>query len=165
MFDGVFDANVLLDFSEAGAVHVLARLFGTGAHVAEHVRTVELSKGVLKGRPDPCIVGGSCWVTIVTDIDTNEYQLTEDLVLRLGEQHRGEAQSIALCYYRRLVFVTRDGKALRAAANRGIAVTTTTGILNEAIRHAELSADDALAIARRMEGRGVRPFWMAKILT
>jgi predicted nucleic acid-binding protein len=157
VFDGAFDANVLLDFCHAGAIDVLIDAFGPRAHVAEHVRHVELGKGKRNGLPDPCVVAGTAWVTTVDDLDTDEYQLTDDLTLRLGEHHRGEAQTIAICYYRRLVFVTRDGKALRAAANRGISVPTTTGVLNELLRTGTREASEVLAIAEAMHSRGVIP--------
>jgi predicted nucleic acid-binding protein len=130
---GVFDTNVLLDFALSDSLALLADVFEAAALVPRHIREVELAKGATRGFGDPCVIEGREWIEIV-DLDTDEFQVAQDLELRLGPRHRGEAHAIAIAHGRNLAVFTRDGTALKWAQRMGVPGISTVGILNRIVR-------------------------------
>jgi hypothetical protein len=157
VIDGAFDSNVLLDFLHGDAIGILAATYGAGARVVKHICDHEFSKGRLKGLADPTIFDGCVWPTIIDDLDTNEYRMADDLTLRLGVRHRGEAETIAISFYRKLPFISRDIAALKIAYNRGIVVKTTTTLLNELLTSGGASHVRIAELAQRLRPRGINP--------
>jgi predicted nucleic acid-binding protein len=147
VIEGVLDANVLIDFSTVGAISILAEFFGGRASVLAHVRRVELAKGLIRGLPDPCLLGGHLWITEIDDLDLDEFRLAGDIVLRLGTRHRGEAESIAVCKHRSRVFCGHDTDAIKQAARNGVDVATTTTIVNAMVAHRVLAYERARTLA------------------
>ncbi|MDP9025603.1 MAG: hypothetical protein M3N13_09555 [Candidatus Eremiobacteraeota bacterium] len=154
MFDAVFDSCVLIDYDFGGGIAVLAQHFAGRANITRYVRDQELGKGLAKGKPDPCLHDGVSWIGTL-DLDSDEHQLADELTLLLGKRHRGEAEGIAVCHFRRATFCSRDADAIIQAAERGVTVISTSGILNALVRNGVLPYAAALVIIKAMAPRGI----------
>lgn len=152
----LFDACSVIDFGVVSRIDLLAQHYA-GSLVAAHVQARELGTGLAKGKPDLCSYDGSIWLATV-ELAAEEIRDADAITLRLGQRHRGEAESIAICLRRGYTFISNDRDALLAAVRRGVRIADTAMVLSGFVADAVLTLHDARALARAMTAkqRGVR---------
>jgi len=101
-------------------------------------------------------VDGDIWPEII-ELDSDEFQVSQAIELRLGSRHRGEADSIAAASSRGIAICTRDADARREANRIGVATLKTIDLLNHFIGGRACSFERALEVASAMvtQGRAV----------
>lgn len=141
----LIDATVLSNFAAVERLDLLGLALGdagmAAAVFAEVRRGIEDGYEFLRAieaQIYPLKPNG--WLRLI-DVEGQE---EHDRHVRLSAVvHPGEAASLAIAAHRGWVFATDDRAARRFAAEEGVAVTGTLGILLELVNEGALSLDDA----------------------
>ncbi len=149
MPDIILDTNVLSNYSLAGRLDLLKRLYPTSACCAGAVMT-EILHGVQCGHAglrDIFESLGQNWPRIEDPASPSEQQFFALLSISLGA---GESACIALAAQRRYIFACDDRLARNEAIRLGVTLTGTVGILVKAVRVGAIEMKEANTILGRM---------------
>ena len=142
------DTNVWIDFHEIGAVSLPFRLSCTYLMWAEAVDDEVRSPGGLRGE---LLAAG----LVPVDITAEEFCLADDYGDRYVGLSAYDAVALAIAKSRGIVLMTGDRRLRRAAAEEGVDVTGTIGVLDRLL--AEGLADEGeyrACIAALLEANG-----------
>ena len=150
----IFDATVLSNFARTGQVHHLERLYAGRAWTTLMV-VEEIHRGVEAGYSGLEIIqrslGPSGWVTVTAPETPEEQGLYVDLLATLGS---GEASCMAIGRMHKLLVATDDRAARLRAAELGVRVTGTLGILVRLVQEEHLPLTDANELLMHMRQLG-----------
>jgi len=138
--DCSLDANVILDFYLTGNTGVLESALRKGMLVSDFVEA-ELTKS------DVALPGGCEVVPLKTEEQLNFFDQLRRTYARLGA---GELGAIAVAHFRRAILVSNDGQARNAAADLGIGVSGSLGVLRFAVSIGAIDAGRAIQIMEEM---------------
>jgi predicted nucleic acid-binding protein len=147
----ILDTTVLSNFALVGQIALLQRLYtgqaGTTLAVADEIRR-GLSSGYeyLRAAEEALLpLSSTGWLSVLTPVSPEEQRLFVELGASLAP---GEASCLALAIARGLTLASDDRAARQRAAERGVRLTGTLGILVRAVREGHIAlaeANDALA--------------------
>lgn len=147
----ILDTTVLSNFALAGQIPLLKRLYAsqacTALAVADEIRR-GLSAGYeyLRSAEEALSpLSSTGWLPVLTLSSPQEQRLFVELSALLAS---GEASCLALALSRNLILASDDRAARRQAAERGVRLTGTVGILVRAVRESYIplsEANDVLA--------------------
>lgn len=149
MPDVIFDTMVISNFSKAGQLELLRKIYPANACCSGFV-VAEVLRGWRQGHPDleplvQSLTGG--WPQQHDLATPAERQLYVRISVSLGD---GESSCLALAAERGFVFACDDRLARGEAARLGIPLTGTVGILIKAARTGAIDLKKAKAILKRM---------------
>jgi predicted nucleic acid-binding protein len=152
----IFDATILSNFARIGQTSWLERVYASRActtlMVAEEIRQgVEAGYRALDSIERALRPAG--WLPVVGPETTEEQILYLDLLSSLGS---GEASCLAIAKMRDMVLATDDRAARQKAAEQGVRVTGTLGILIRLVRDGHLSLPEANGCLAEMVQQGYR---------
>ncbi len=153
MPDIIFDTNVLSNFSRAGQLGLMRKIYPDSACCSGFVVS-EILRGLRQGHHDlePLAAGiVTGWPRQEEMATTAERQLYAAISISLGD---GESSCLALAAHRGYVFACDDRLARNEATRLEVPLTGTVGILNKAVRIGVVGLKEANAILRKMVKAG-----------
>jgi predicted nucleic acid-binding protein len=155
----IFDTTVLSNFAAVGHLELLETRYREVAQTTIEVSD-ELRRGLQAGYAylDKALqqlrsTNPNGWLRIASPESTVEHQLRSEFDLQLDP---GEASCLALAITRGLTLITDDLAARELAADRGVRLTGTIGILLALVREGSLSLSRANAVLTAMIQRHYR---------
>ena len=155
----ILDATILSNFGQVGQLRLLERVYSgrvvTTLNVVEEIRQ-GIDAGYVGLRAvdqvlTPFATAG--WLPVLTPDSAHEQALFVGLIASLGS---GEASCLAIAASRGMTLATDDLAARRKAAELGVSLTGTLGILARSVREGHLVLHDANDILRQMVQQGYR---------
>ena len=141
----VCDTTLLSYFSQGGIFHVLRLLFSGRLYIPPTVAVEAENATLVRQEVEAALRDG--WLVRVNMLP-NEVAAAMQIQQGFGLD-AGEAEAIALAASRGLVLVCDEKPGRAAAANLGVAVTGSMGVLYKAVETGTLTVEDAdRAIAR-----------------
>ena len=141
------DNTVLSNYANVQQITLITTLFPSAAITTE-VKS-EFGVGVELGR----ISATNLSPFSVVNANHQEQVLYENLSRYLG---KGEAESIAIAYFRKYKFLTDDKVARKVANQYGVSISGSIGILIQLVKQSYISLSSADALLHQMIAMGYR---------
>ena len=152
------DTTVLSNFAAVGRLELLKQLQGhlylPNEVYEEVLNGLEEGYGFYTGIEDQISpIAEDGWMELVSMVTEEEIRLFQSLPRRL---HHGEAACLAIARQRNWAFLTDDKLARKMARDLGIVVSSTLGVLVQAVKREILMAEEGDTLLRAMIARGYR---------
>ena len=153
MPDVIFDTMVISNFTKAGQLELLRKIYPANAYCSGFV-VAEVLRGLRQGHPnlEPLVQSLADGWPQQHDLSMPaERQLYARISVSLGD---GESSCLAIAAERGYVFACDDRLARSEAVRLGIPLTGTVGILIKAVRTGTIDLEKANAVLKRMIAAG-----------